>query len=76
MNTEALIAFAQDLVRIKSLSGEEAALAERVGQEMRQLGFDHVWTDSTGNTVGVIEGQETSPTLLLDAHVDTVGGQG
>jgi putative selenium metabolism hydrolase len=73
MKMEALIAFAQDLVRIKSLSGEEAALAERVSQEMRQLGFDHVWTDATGNTVGVIEGLESSPTLLLDAHIDTVG---
>ncbi len=73
MRLEPLTAFAQDLVRIKSLSGEEGSAAERVSREMHQLGFDHVWTDATGNTIGVIEGQETSPTLLLDAHVDTVG---
>ncbi len=73
MDSERLVAFAQDLIRIKSLSGQEGAMAERVGRKMHQLSFDHVWTDPTGNTIGVIEGQETSPTLLLDAHVDTVG---
>jgi putative selenium metabolism hydrolase len=73
MDIDRLVDFARDLVRIRSLSGEEGPAAERVSREMRQLGFDDVSVDSIGNTIGVIEGQETGPTMLLDAHVDTVG---
>ncbi len=73
MNTDRLIAFTQALVRQRSLSGEEAGVVQVVVDEMRALGFDRVWVDDNGSAVGVIEGKRPGPTLLLDAHCDTVG---
>lgn len=73
MNNEKLIAFTQDLVRIPSLSGQEGPVARRVEEEMRAMGFDRVWSDECGNVIGVLEGAATGPTVLYDAHTDTVG---
>ena len=73
MNTERLIAFTQDLVRLPSLSGEEQHVAARVQAEMTALGFDRVWQDANGSVIGVIEGAHPGKTILLDAHIDTVG---
>ncbi|MCC7361570.1 MAG: YgeY family selenium metabolism-linked hydrolase [Anaerolineales bacterium] len=73
MNTERLLAFTQSLVRQRSLSGEEGAVIQLVVAEMRALGFDHVWVDANGSAIGVVEGAQAGPTLLLDAHCDTVG---
>ncbi len=71
--TAALVAFTQDLIRLPSLSGEEQAVVERIVAEMRSLGFDRVWIDANGSAIGVVEGARPGPTLLLDAHCDTVG---
>ncbi len=68
-----LIAFLQELVRQPSLSGQEAAVAGRVADEMRALGYDWVETDAYGSVVGVVQGAQPGPTLLFDAHTDTVG---
>ena len=73
MNTNRLLAFTQALVRQRSLSGEEAPVIQLVTDEMRALGFDRVWVDANGSAIGVVEGARPGPTLLLDAHCDTVG---
>lgn len=73
MNTDRLVEFTQDLVRLPSLSGEEQHVAARVQAEMTALGFDRVWQDANGSIVGVIEGAHPGKTILLDAHIDTVG---
>jgi acetylornithine deacetylase/succinyl-diaminopimelate desuccinylase-like protein len=39
---------------------------------MNSLGFDHVNPDPYGNVIGVVEGADAGPTLLFDAHTDTV----
>ena len=70
--SDSLISFACDLVRTPSVLGTEGAMAERVVAEMRLLGFDHVQIDDIGNVVGVVEGGSVGPTVLLDAHMDTV----
>lgn len=69
---ERLVSFTQDLVRIPSVLGGEERVAERVLAQMRFLGFDRVELDSAGNAVGVVEGTAAGPTLLMDAHMDTV----
>jgi putative selenium metabolism hydrolase len=66
-----LLTFLRDLVRTPSPSSEEGAVAERIVQEMEQLGFADVYTDSIGNVVGRI-GRAQGPTLMLNAHMDTV----
>lgn len=73
MDTGQLVAFTQDLVRRQSLSGEEHEVAKRIQAEMHELGFNTVRTDKNGTVIGIIEGDAAGPTLLLDAHCDTVG---
>ncbi len=72
------IAFAQDLIRIPSLPGEEGELTRRVIAEMEALGYDDVWTDELGSVVGVVRGSggtgggDGGATVMLSAHLDMV----
>jgi putative selenium metabolism hydrolase len=82
-----LVAFLQDLVRIPSPSTEEKALAERLAEEMRRVGFPRVRRDRIGNIIGCLpsaspstgsgrgsghRGASPGPTLVYDGHMDTV----
>jgi putative selenium metabolism hydrolase len=73
MSSDGLIEFLRDLLRIPSPAGREAAAVERVLAEMHALGYDAAWRDDLGSAVGVIDGGQPGPTLLLDGHIDTVG---
>ena len=73
MNRVGLIEFTQRLVRQPSPSCEEGPVTQIVLDEMKRLGFDRAWADENGSAVGVIEGTRPGPTLLFDAHTDTVG---
>jgi putative selenium metabolism hydrolase len=65
-----LIEFTQNLVRIKSLSGQEEEIIRFIQQRMIVLGYDEVRIDSMGNLLGRIgNGRKT---ILFDSHVDTV----
>ncbi len=68
----ALISFTRDLVKIPSVLGDENRVAERVLAEMKFLGYDQVDVDSAGSVVGVIQGNADGPTMVFDAHMDTV----
>ena len=70
---EAMTRFLQALVRTTSLPGQEKRAIERVAAEMARLGYDNIAIDDYGNLSGIVNGAHTGPTLLLDAHVDTVG---
>ena len=65
-----LIAFAQSLVRIKSLSGQEGEVIKLIEERMIALGFDEVRVDAMGNLLGRIGTGKTK--ILFDSHVDTV----
>ena len=65
-----LLEFAQSLVRIKSISGQEGAVIQFIREKMLTLGFDEVKIDSMGNVLGRIG--RGGKSILLDAHVDTV----
>ena len=69
---ERAVAFAQDLIRIPSLPGQERQVAERVVDEYRALGFQDVRTDESGNAVGVVPGSGDGPTVMLSCHLDIV----
>ena len=71
--TDRLTTFAQSLVQTPSLTGEEGPVVALVLAEMRALGFDQAWADANGTAIGVIDGAQPGPTILLDAHCDTVG---
>ena len=66
------VAFAQDLIRIPSLPGEEGELARRVVAEMEELGYDEVRTDELGSVIGVVRGSGKGGTVMLSAHLDMV----
>jgi putative selenium metabolism hydrolase len=68
---EALATFLQELVRIPSLSTQEGGVARRLADEMKQVGFQEVWTDRIGNVIGRI-GPGHGPKLMLSGHMDTV----
>ncbi|MCZ2114567.1 MAG: M20 family metallopeptidase [Anaerolineae bacterium] len=70
---EECIDFAQRLIRTPSMPGEEAAIAALVGEELRKLGYDEVWSDAAGNVFGRVYGRDRSlPALVLNTHLDHV----
>lgn len=73
INFEALTTLLQAMVRLYTPPGEEKPLFELLAAEMNRLGFDRVWVNTDGSLIGVIEGEQPGPTLLLDTHGDTVG---
>ncbi len=53
---ENALAFAQDLIRIPSPSGQEGDVAERVQSEMEALGLRDIRIDEVGNVIGRVPG--------------------
>lgn len=66
------IDFAQRLLRIPSLPGQEEDLAALVQSEMTRLGFDEVGRDDAGNVIGRIRGEGTAPSIMFNTHLDHV----
>lgn len=66
-----VVELCRELVRIPSLPGDEGRLAALVADRMRSAGLA-VETDGLGNVLGVKKGAVPGPTLLFDAHLDTV----
>lgn len=68
--SEQLLAFASELVQIKSRTGQECDVVNHIAAKMRSLNYDQVIIDQTGNVIGVIgNGPER---LLYDSHIDNV----
>ncbi len=65
-----IVKFAQDIVRTKSYSGQEEKLVKLFEKKMKELGFDEVIIDKTGNIIGRVGNGKTK--ILYDAHIDTV----
>jgi succinyl-diaminopimelate desuccinylase len=72
LSFEQAIRFAAELIRIPSLPGEEGAVAVRIADELRALGFDEVRTDRAGNVIGRIAGRGDAPAVALSSHMDVV----
>ncbi len=73
IDTDRLTQFTRSLVQTRSLTGEEGPVVQLILSEMRTLGYDRAWVDENGSAIGLVEGAQPGPTLLLDAHCDTVG---
>jgi len=65
-----VIAFSQELIRIKSYTHGEEKIVRFISEKMKSLGFDEVLLDDFGNVVGRIGNGDT--TILFDSHCDTV----
>lgn len=62
--------FTQELVRIKSTSGNEEKIVRYIAEKMEALGYDEVVIDGFGNVVGRVGSGEK--VIMFDSHVDTV----
>lgn len=70
-NKEDIIRFMREICAIPSMDSQIGPVGERVGAEMRKLGFDEVRFDKMGNTLGRIgDGKRV---IVYDSHIDTVG---
>ncbi len=65
-----LVEFAQDLVRIKSYTGDEQKIIRFIEEKMLSLDYDEVLVDSMGNLLGRIGNGEK--VVMFDSHIDTV----
>ena len=72
---DTLITLTQDLIRIPSLSGEESDVVRFIATVMENLGYDAIHIDEVGSITGSIYGNAEGASILLDCHIDTVGGQ-
>mgnify|MGYP002395734766 CR=1 FL=1 len=61
------------MLEMYSPSGREKKLASFLRDELQNLDFDNVHSDSVGNVYGEVG--RGSPTVLLCGHIDTVPGQ-
>ena len=62
----------RQLIQTQSLSGTEGALVEKLKLLYDELGIDDVFVDEYGSITACIRGKWEGPTLLFDAHIDTV----
>jgi len=65
-----LSALLQQLIRIRSYSGDEEEIVKFILKKMKEFGFDEAWSDKLGNAVGRIGNGPVK--ILFDAHIDTV----
>lgn len=65
-----LTEFDQQLIRIKSYSGQEEEIIKFIERKMNSLGYDEVVIDTMGNLLGRIG--DGGKSILFDSHVDTV----
>lgn len=63
--------FLRALVQTPSPSAGEQAVADLIREELSKVGVREIWTDRAGNVLASL-GQDSGPTLLIDAHMDTV----
>ena len=73
---EEIITFTQEIVRIKSLSGEEEAVAKVISEKMTSLDYDEVEVDPYGSVIAYRAGKwaKTIRESLsrLSSHMDVV----
>lgn len=67
-----IIELCQELLRIRSYSGEENGVVERAKKAFADMGYDDFFVDDYGNVIGHIKGNKNGKKILFDAHIDTV----
>lgn len=63
--------FCQEILKIKSFSGQEGQCIKFIAEIMKKLKYDKVWIDEYGSVIGQIKGIGKKK-VMLDGHIDTV----
>ena len=69
---EQVLELTRQLIRQQSYSGHEDKAAAVLTEGFKSLGFDDVYVDGYGNTVGILRGARPGKKVLFDGHMDTV----
>lgn len=67
-----LMRLCQDLIRVRSYSGEEEAIVRKLQQVFQEIGCQDIHIDGYGSIVGRFKGKRPGRKVLFDSHVDTV----
>jgi putative selenium metabolism hydrolase len=67
------VTMTQEMIRVPSISGDEAAMAQLTQKYMRELGYDAVSVDEVGNVLGLMQGTGSGRSVMFNCHLDTVG---
>jgi len=67
----AMIQFMRDICAIPSYESKIGDVVKRINDEMKKLGFDEVFVDKMGNSVGRVGNGPIK--IVFDSHIDTVG---
>jgi acetylornithine deacetylase len=73
INREAMLALAQDLIKISSFKTEEAAVARHLGDYFSQRGYKvQLQEVEPGGfqTIAVLEGSGNGNSLMFNGHID------
>ena len=86
MNADPVLSLLKELVAIDSVNptlvpgaAGEGRIADAIARRMRGLGLDVQLQEAAPgrpNVIGVLEGTESGPSLMLCGHTDTVGVEG
>lgn len=72
LRKEQLTKLCQEMIKNKSVSGQEGNVVEAIKKGLKELGYDECFVDSYGNIIGHIKGKKPGKKLLFDGHIDTV----
>ena len=67
-----VVKLTQEMVKIRSYTGEEKELAEFILEKLQAFNLDDAFIDGIGNVVGLIRGEKTGPNIMLNGHLDIV----
>ncbi len=75
VDTDEAIRLTQEIVRIPSVVGDEAALSDALTRRLAGMGFDDVYQQEAlpgrSNVVAIVDSGRPGPRLILTGHIDT-----
>jgi len=75
VDREEAVLLTQEIVRVPSVVGQEAALSEQLTARMARMGYDDVYQQEAlagrSNVIGVVDSGRSGPTVVLTGHIDT-----
>ena len=71
-NRDSCIELLQQLIALPSPSHEEKRITEFVKEKMLEFGFTSAKSDALGDVMGVIKGQGSGRSFLMNGHIDHV----